>query len=114
LGFSNLGWLAAIGYLIRGVLMNMASPLYSAFAMEQIKTEEQGAVNSLLAIAWTIGWAVGPLISGFTQQRYGFSPLFITTFILYSVSIAFIWLFFKGHESEKGDLDAVRSGVYAD
>jgi MFS family permease len=101
LGFSNLVWLAAVGFIIRGVMMNMASPLYSAFAMEQIKSEDQGAVNSLLTIAWTVGWAVGPMISGFTQQRYGFSPLFITTFILYSISIISMWMFFRNQETSR-------------
>jgi MFS family permease len=99
IGFSPFGWLAMIGFLARGVLMNMANPLYSAFAMEITVPTEQGAVNSLLSISWTIGWAVGPLISGLVQDHYGFTPLFIATALLYGTATTLVWLFF--HEREQ-------------
>jgi len=98
IGFSPFGWLAVIGFLARGALMNMAQPLYSAFAMEMTIPNEQGAVNSLLSISWTIGWAVGPFISGLVQDHYGFTPLFITTALLYGISTGLVWYFFHGRE----------------
>jgi len=78
----------------------MASPLYTAFSMEQVPEREQGTVNSLLYTAWTLGWAVGPYISGIVQQRMGFSPLFITTSILYGLAAFFTWLFFSNHDKK--------------
>lgn len=99
LGFSPLSWLAQIAFLARGVLMNIATPFYSAFAMEQIPPESQGAVNSMLNISWTLGWAVGPMLSGIVQQRAGFTPLFIATTIIYSGAIMMTWYFF--HNSEQ-------------
>jgi hypothetical protein len=44
---------------------------------------------------------VGPFISGIVQERYGFTPLFITTAILYFVSIVLAWIFFKNMEDTK-------------
>ena len=37
LGYSSLFTPAVVGYLIRAGLMNMGTPLYSAFVMEQVK-----------------------------------------------------------------------------
>jgi MFS family permease len=102
LGFSPVLWLAGISFLIRGTLMNMASPLYHAFAMEQIDESEQGTVNSVFELAWQVGWAVGPYISGVVQESYGFTPLFIATGILYFISTLLIWLLFKQVEFEGG------------
>jgi len=68
IGFAPIPWLAAIGFLLRTALMNMANPLYSAFAMERTAETERGAVNSLLNISWMLGWAVGPYISGLVQK----------------------------------------------
>ncbi len=99
LGFTPIRWMAQISYLARGVLMNIATPFFSAFAMEQIPVESQGAANSMLNISWTLGWAVGPLISGFVQQRAGFTPLFIATTIIYAISVGMTWFFFRNSES---------------
>jgi len=74
--------------------MNMVAPLFDAFAMERTKEAEQGTINSLRVLAWSFGWAVGPYISGIVQQQYGFSPLFITTAVLYTLGIGLTWVFF--------------------
>jgi MFS family permease len=95
MGFSSLLWLAVIGFLVRGTLMNMVAPLFDAFAMEQTPEAEQGAVNSIRAWAWNAGWAVGPYISGLVQERWGFMPLFVTTGILYAIGIGLTWIFFR-------------------
>jgi MFS family permease len=100
IGLSPFGWLAVIGFLARGTLMNMANPLYSAFAMEITTPTEQGAVNSLLSISWTVGWAVGPFISGLVQDHYGFTPLFVATALLYGTSTSLVWLFFHRREQQ--------------
>jgi MFS family permease len=97
-GFSPLLWLVSISFLMRGTLMNMAVPLYHAFAMEQIREHEQGTVNSVIELAWQVGWAIGPYASGVVQQRYGFTPLFLTTGVLYLASILLTWSFFGNRE----------------
>ena len=78
--------------------MNMAVPLYHAFAMGQIQEREQGTVNSVIELAWQVGWAVGPYISGLVQASYGFTPLFLATATLYAASIGVTWAFFHKYE----------------
>jgi MFS family permease len=94
-GFAPVLWLSSVGFLLRGALMNMAAPLYSAFCMEHTPENQQGFVNSILNLAWSIGWAVGPYVSGVVQQRYGFTPLFVSTAVLYAIANVLTWMFFK-------------------
>lgn len=98
IGFSPIYWLAAIGFLMRTMLMNMAQPLYSAFCMEQVPEREQGLVNSVLNISWQLGWSVGPYLSGLVQESYGFQPLFLATGTLYLIAILITWMFFQKSE----------------
>jgi len=100
LGFSPYLWLAAVGFLVRGTLMNMAVPLYNAFSMEQVRETEQAPVNSIKEWSWQVGWAVGPYVSGVIQKSYGFTPLFITTLVLYFTSTLLVWIFFHNSENK--------------
>ena len=79
--------------------MNMSAPLYSAFSMEQTPEREQGVVSSVMNVAWQIGWSVGPYLSGLVQVRYGFTPLFLTTTVLYLFAIGLMWRFFSRTEN---------------
>ena len=98
-GFIPSLWVAGIAALIRSGLANMSAPLYSAFGMEQTPEHHHGFVSSVMNISWQIGWAVGPYISGVVQVRYGFAPLFIATSILYLISNAVTWWFFRNSET---------------
>jgi MFS family permease len=104
IGFVPFLWLAGFAFLMRAALMNMSAPLYSAFCMEQTPEHQQGLTNSVLNIAWQIGWSVGPYISGVVQQQYGFGPLFIATTFLYLLAIGVMWRFFS--DSERAQLSS--------
>jgi MFS family permease len=103
-GFSPFLGIAVIGFLMRGTLMNMAVPLYSAFSMEQVQEREQATVNSVKETAWQLGWASGPYLSGLVQEQYGFAPLFLTTAVMYGLSILITWAFFRGSEEPGREL----------
>jgi MFS family permease len=98
MGFSPITGIAMVAFLARSALMNMGNPLFESFSMEQVSDEERGAFNSILMLSWEIGWVIGPLISGFVQEKYGFAPLFIATAILYSSGVGLIWHFFRDYE----------------
>lgn len=114
IGFSPWPWLAVVGFLARGALMNMVAPLFDAYAMEQSPESEQGAVNSLRALAWNVGWAVGPYLSGVVQQRYGFSPLFVATALLYAAAILFTWWIFERPRPSVEEDDLENAGKEAE
>jgi predicted MFS family arabinose efflux permease len=72
--------------------------------MEQTPEHQQGLTNSVLNVAWQIGWSVGPYLSGVVQEQYGFAPLFIATTLLYLFAIGVMWRFF--HDAERVQLSS--------
>jgi len=93
LGFSPLFWVSGVAYYIRVALMNMSSPVYQTFVMEQVEPSSRAMVASLVSMSWNFGWAISPTISGILQVRYGFGPPFLGTIILYIVSVFLYWFF---------------------
>jgi len=98
LGFSPLLWIAIICFLFRAVLMQMSSPLVENFAMINSPPEEQAVITSIRGMGWQSGQALGIFVSGLVQMRYGFSPLFITTSLLYILAILLTWRHFRPTE----------------
>ena len=93
MGFSPLFWVSGVAYYIRVALMNMSSPVYQTFVMEQVESSSRAMVASLVSMSWNFGWAISPTISGILQVRYGFGPPFLGTIILYIVSVFLYWFF---------------------
>ena len=94
LGFSPWFWLSAGAYYVRLGLMNMSTPVYQAFVMEQVDPTARATGASLTSMAWSFGWAFSPTVSGALQVKYGFGPPFIGTISLYIVAISMYWFFF--------------------
>lgn len=111
LGFSPWFWLSTIAYYVRVALMNMSSPVYQTYVMENVEPSARATVASLVSMSWNFGWAFSPTLSGWMQVRYGFGPPFIGTIILYTVSVCLYWAFFW-RKSEQ--VKAVASTVTAD
>ena len=84
LGVAPTLWLAGAVALVRGALMNMAMPLYDAYAMEQTPTVARPVVIGLINGAFSVGYLVGPLVSAQVQRAYGFGPLFVATALFYA------------------------------
>jgi MFS family permease len=99
LGFSPLFWVSGLAYYIRVALMNMSSPVYQTFVMEQVEPSSRAMVASLVSMSWNFGWAISPTISGILQVQYGFGPPFMGTIILYVISVFLYW-YFWWHKKE--------------
>lgn len=94
LGFSPWFSLSAIAYFIRLILMNMSSPVYQTFVMEQVESESRATVASLNSMVQSFGRAFSPVISGWVQVEYGFGPPFIGTIVMYVIAIGMYYRFF--------------------
>jgi MFS family permease len=101
LGFVPFFPVAGIAFILRAGLMNMSTPLYSAFCMENTAGGKHGTVSSLIQMAWQAGWTIGPFLSGFVQGRWGFTPLFIATGLLYTAAVLLIGRFFLRLEKDR-------------
>ena len=94
LGFSPMFSLSAFAYFIRLTLMNMSTPVYDTFVMEQVDPNSRAMVASLSSMVNSFGRAFSPVVSGWMQVNYGFGPPFIGTIFLYLISILLYYLFF--------------------
>jgi MFS family permease len=100
LGFSPWLWLAQISFLLRTVFMQLSSPLLENFAMEVSPPGQQSTIAGIRGMGWQVGQAVGLYASGLVQIKYGFDPLFITTAVLYLISIILAANYFRPMEKE--------------
>lgn len=102
LGFTPFLSLAVGAALTRAALFNMGTPLYDAFAMERSDEAARPTVIALINGAYSIGYAVAPLLSTYLQSAYGFGPLFLITTACY-IAAVFVkyWFFIRGqHKTE--------------
>ncbi len=101
LGYSPWFWMSAASYYVRLALMNMSTPVYQTFVMEQVEPSARATVASLVSMSWNFGWAFSPMVSGWLQVNYGFGLPFLATILLYTVSVFMYWYFFWHHQPEK-------------
>lgn len=94
LGFSPLFELSALAYFIRLTLMNMSSPVYQTFVMEQVDADSRAMVASLNSMVNSFGRAFSPVASGWMQVNYGFGPPFAGTILMYIIAIGMYYFFF--------------------
>jgi MFS family permease len=94
LGLAPTLWLAVGVALLRGSLMNMASPLYDAYAMERSPEAARPIVIGLINGAFAAGYVIGPTVSAQVQRSYGFGPLFAATAAFYACAALANWLIF--------------------
>ncbi|MFH1609437.1 MAG: MFS transporter, partial [Candidatus Bipolaricaulota bacterium] len=82
----SFAW-AAVGYLVRTPLMNLAGPVFSLLVMELFPPALRSGVNGVLMVSWNAGWAFGSLASGYLQVAWGFPYLFPCTAVLYAAAV---------------------------
>jgi MFS family permease len=93
LGFSPIFWVSAFAFYVRMALMNMSSPIYQNFVLEQVDADDRATVASLHSMVWSFGRSFSPSVSGSLQVSYGFDPPFMIAIGLYAVAIFLYWLF---------------------
>ena len=94
LGYAPLLSLSALGFMCRAALMNMANPLYTAFAMDRVSERQRGTASALMQMSWQGTRAVSALGSGYLQEVSGFAALFPITITCYFVASMLIYAFF--------------------
>lgn len=90
LAFSTSFPLAVLAFLLRGALMNSASPILKTFMMEASPAGTREAQVVLNSAAWGVAWIAGPWIGGrlldATDNNY--AVLMCTTVVLYLAASA--------------------------
>ncbi|WP_010307084.1 MFS transporter [Kurthia senegalensis] len=102
--FTTNLWIASIGFLFRQALMNAASPIQSAVAMDIVHDKYKGLANSVNQMVFQVGWAsmgipATFLVSAFGSY-YGYVYTFIITSALYLTASTYFYFTF-GKRFEK-------------
>ena len=84
-------------YITRTVLMNVASPLYTAFLMYIVPAEHRGKVSSLIGIARRIAIIPGRSLGGYLLEVDLELPLRLTA-LLYTIALGLLAVWFKREE----------------
>jgi predicted MFS family arabinose efflux permease len=63
-------------------------------------------VSAVASVTGNIGWSICPYLSGIVQEHWGFGPLFITTGILYGLSVGLTYWFFVARANQQITLQA--------
>lgn len=94
--------LVAIFYIARQVLMNISDPIYKSFVMENVPSEEKGAISGYIVFIWGLGWAISSSYSGILMKNYGYNFPFFICFVFYLISVITFISFFRGSENKLG------------
>ncbi len=104
MGYAPYFPLVAVALLVRGMLMNMANPVYMAFCMERLPRRERATFSGTTEVVWSLTWAVSSGVSGWLRDLLGFERGFSVEFALmalfYTISTVTLYAFF-GRRSEK-------------
>lgn len=99
LAFARSSWVAILAFLLRTMLMNMNSGVFTALSMEAIDENARGTMSGIQSLVFELGWVIGPLVGGFLITAYGYRPIFLCGAILYTVSTALFYGRFKSLEN---------------
>ncbi|MDQ3701737.1 MAG: MFS transporter, partial [Chloroflexota bacterium] len=94
LGFAPHLTVAAVAVLVRGALMNMASPLLASFTMGALQQDLRGGANAVLLLVANVSRAGATLAGGALIAQVGYRWPYGLTALLYLASAALFWWWF--------------------
>jgi predicted MFS family arabinose efflux permease len=77
----------------------MAQPLFTNFAMDKVREEEQPFTNAVLTIAWTAGWGASANVGGALIEHYSYSVPFFVISVLYLIATVVVFSLFKNEKT---------------
>ena len=96
IGLTTSIFAAAVGYVMRMTLMNMANPAISSFNMEIVAEEERATVSSLTQMGWYLFYALSTFSSGIMMsQRHYLLPFMITCVVYILAAVAYYAFFLR-------------------
>lgn len=100
LGAEKVLYIAVLSFWMRASLMQMSSPISSAFMMETVPEQARATVNSIATMAWNLSWTFSTAFSGWTMQHYGYAIPYYLTAGCYAISAVSFYLLYHRKEQE--------------
>ncbi len=87
-------------FFLRGMLMNMNTPVTSIFEMEHVKEQECVFASALIMFFYNLVYTTTTRVGGYLIEKYSFGPTFYIAAACYLGAILCYYKFF-GHELKK-------------
>lgn len=109
--YTNVLWLAAVGFLFRQALMNAGNPIQASLVMSRVNDSMKGLANSINQMVFSLGWALmGPVSTTIVMKHgayWGYSYVFTITAGLYLIGSLYFYFVFGRKKKDKNINEAV-------
>ncbi len=96
-----LSWVA-VTYVARTALMNMATPIFTAYTMSAIAPSERASASSIITMAWNGAYAVGTMASGLLMTLHLEFP-FYASLLFYALASTVFYGGCRGRRSREAE-----------
>lgn len=88
-------------FFMRGMLMNMGSPITSMFEMEHVREKECVFASATILFFYHLVYTTSTRLGGFLIEKYSFGPTFYVAGSFYALAIVLYYGFFKKEDQQK-------------
>ena len=82
-------------FFMRGMLMNMSSPITSMFEMEHVREQECLFASAMILFCYHLVYMSSTRLGGFMIEKYSFGPTFFMAAFFYALAVVLYHRFFK-------------------
>lgn len=82
-------------FFLRGMLMNMSSPITSIFEMEHVREKECVFASATILFFYHLVYTTSTRLGGYLIEAYSFGPTFYVAGTFYALAIILYYKFFK-------------------
>ena len=94
---TTFSWVAVM-YVTRTALMNMSTPILTAYTMSVVSPDERASTSGVITMAWNGTYAVGTMLSGILMRIHLDFP-FYGSLLFYTLASIIFYLCFRGRRS---------------
>jgi MFS family permease len=88
-------------FFMRGMLMNMSSPITSVFEMEHVREKECVFASAIILFFYHMVYTTSTRLGGYLIETYSFGPTFYVAGAFYGLAIILYYKFFKQEDEVK-------------
>lgn len=88
-------------FFMRGMLMNMSSPITSMFEMERVREKECVFASAIILFFYHMVYTTSTRLGGYLIEAYDFGPTFYMAGTFYGLAVVLYYRFFKKEEEIK-------------
>lgn len=82
-------------FFLRGMLMNMSSPITSMFEMEHVREQECLFASAMILFCYHLVYMSSTRLGGFLIEKYSFGPTFFMAAFFYGLAVVLYHRFFR-------------------